>query len=263
MYELLSSRDTTGSEDLTKKLTGENAQEVVHKKIILYCLDSPHSCRNWDESPEDLALISYRLDLTLSKLIVENRFLTTEVSMADYFSLCQRLFTISRRYQEHSLLILNENNDLETSRQCAVEDLLANSSLSLCLSFISHLKPVIQGVMSSKVRLLNRIKVPRENLIPMSQYEEFARNSLQIVFPSTQAHQKLFQIFIRSLVVFASLTSEESLHEILTQLLPIQDSDVKLFEVLYYLGNVHELSSNEMSCSRKVSQIVMKWIQSR
>lgn len=309
MYELLSTRDILHSDDQTKKLNSieisqqqsqsqsqsqsQQNQQLLQKKLIFYGLDSPFSYGNWDETPEDLALISLRISHILMKLSYENIFITTIIKISEYFTLCQRLFHVIKKFQQHSLSLLNtssststsssfvvgvtnvtipiiDGNEIEILQLSALDEILSNSTLSFALSIISHLKPLIQGNQTNQIRRLSRIKLSRENLISLEQYKEFIQQSLKLILfennnittQFTIIPLKIFQLFLHLLFIFSSfLTSKDILNEILSKVFESKEGEsnsMKIFSMLYYI-----LKCDEMNNYKQSLQLIIDWIISR
>jgi hypothetical protein len=299
MCELLSTRETVGSDDQLKKLnpTGDaltQATATPQRKIVLLGLDSPHSSGHWDETPEDLALTSLRLASVLDKLTLQGHFLSLELPAAQFFPLCHRLLTAARRFQELCLPSPSSGPtadgglEVENLRHDALVELLADSALSYALSMVSQFKPLIQDTSSSKVRLLSRVQIQRDLLVSPERFADFAQTSLRIFVTEpvaegaaggaqgagTRRDSKIFRMFVRCFVSISTLSSQETLSRVLGQVTcaggptagGTEGHPMTLLALLRALSSgslVDRSSLSDTNRYRQASHLIVEWIESR
>jgi hypothetical protein len=259
------------------------------RTVILNGLDTPHSSGHWDESPEDLALTSSRFSIILERLALENIFLTASLRLPQHLSLCQRLLTLALRYQEQSLALANgkgspgageedgegeEHEEEILLHRSALLDLLADSALSYALALVSHLRPLVPGTLSSKVRLLQSRARGRflsgdssSPAMATAQYEDFAVNSLLLplasLSPLAPTPQKIFRIFVHCLLAFAALASAESLRNILGKIFGSGTATRLLSVLRHFSSHPLDLPAHEIHRLRAASHLILRWISAR
>jgi hypothetical protein len=308
MIELLAMRDSfsvsseisvpSGSGSSEQQGQGQGQQSSSsgnHRRtIILNGLDSPHSSGHWDESPEDLALTVSRFSTVLERLAMETVFLSTSLRLPQHLSLCQRLLSLSVRYQSQSLPTAtataaqgshgdgggegDEEEDMLHYHRCGLLDLLAGTTLSYALALTSHLRPLVPGTVSSKVRLLQSRARGRGQLflsadnasgsgssvMTAAQFEEFSVKTLLLPLSSGMAiPQKIFRIFVHCLLSLTALATPDSVRNILGKIFGTGASLLSVLRLLSMSSHPLDLPSQEIHCLRRASHLILSWISSR